>query len=279
MTLIQFATKLIYITEKSALKEAIVSFVNTPPTNEDDLDKLNDIIEAITDDGFTSFGQNLGFCKNYCIEELKKDANKDDKKYSEKLTLIKNLLDQLSKIYQNINEKRQLEKSQNNDYTIDQNKDVLREVKRQTQELKADIDKANRDIKKANESLDNKMFTLLLNTVAILGIFVAIAFAGFGITSLFSNIDFEQAFESQSNLVKTVFFLLMMATLSYNLLLMLVYFIYKLSRPLFTRGYITDTDDKPQDRFMVTVKLPTFIVIDAILFIVTILLFIWCQFI
>lgn len=278
MTLLHFAQSLNSITEKSALIAMIGSFVNDHSVEKVDTQKLKAFIESILDDDFTSFGQNLGFCKSHCIEELGKESNKNDEDYCNKLTKVKQLLDELSKIYQDINEQREATKVQYDEsYTLVQQKDVLRELKAQTKELKNDIDKANRDIIKANDSLDNKMFTLLINTVAILGIFVAIAFAGLGITSLFNNINFTEAFISQGNLVKSVFFLLLIATLSYNLLLLLVYFIYRLSRPL-SEIDIKTSKGKSQDRFTNTVKLTPFMWIDGIMSVFTIATFVWCQF-
>lgn len=235
MTLLEFAQKINQITEKSALKEAIVSFVNTPPNSviADEEKKIELFIDSISDDSFTSFGQNLGFCRNYCLEELNNEENREDIKYTQKITQAKNTLDTLSIIYQKVIEKRASKKSKCEDpYTLEQQRGVLRELVDETKKLKSDLDKANEEIKEANKSLDGKMFSLLTNTVAILGIFVAIAFTGLGTMSIFSNIDLKTAIQSTSAFVKNVFFILLVSTLVYNLLMVLVYFIYKLSRPI-----------------------------------------------
>ena len=275
MTLLQFAQRLNSLTERSSLIAAIGSFVDDHSDEKVDNNKLKAYVNSIVEDDFTSFGQNLGFCKNHCLNELAKEENKDDADYYGKLTKVKQLLDELSKVYQNINDERTVAEAQSGEsYTIDQQKDVLRELVFQTKQLKTEVDKANQDIDKANDSLDNKMFTLLINTVAILGIFVAIAFAGLGITSLFNALDFTTAFASKENFIRTVFFLFLVALLSYNLLLLLVYFIYKLSRPIFMDSVETK-DEKNSKRFKDSIYLKPFFVVDGILFAVIIALFAW----
>ena len=262
MTLLEFAQKINLITEKSALKEAIVCFVNTPPNMvvADEEKKIELFVDSISRDSFTSFGQNLGFCRNYCLEELNNDENREDIKYTQKITQAKDTLDTLAIIYQKVIEKRASEKSKCEDpYTLEQQRDVLRELVNETKKLQSDLDKANEDIKEANKSLDGKIFSLLTNTVAILGIFVAIAFTGLGTMSIFSNIDLKTAIQSTSAFVKNIFFILLVSTLVYNLLIVLVYFIYKLSRPM---SNSTDTGEK-QTAFSTSLPLRPFLWVDG----------------
>ena len=269
MTLLEFAQKINLITEKSALKEAIVSFVNTPPGSIDinEENKIELFIDGISKDSFTSFGQNLGFCRNYCLEELNNEENREDIKYAQKITQAKDTLDTLSIIYQKVIEKKASEKNKCEDpYTLEQQRGVLRELVDETKKLKSDLDKANEDIKEANKSLDGKMFSLLTNTVAILGIFVAIAFTGLGTMSIFSNIDLKTAIQSTSAFVKNVFFILLVSTLVYNLLIVLVYFIYKLSRPM---NKVTNSGDESTS-FSVALPLKPFLWVDGCLSLLTI---------
>ncbi len=278
MTLLHFAQRLNSISERSALIATIVEFVNDHSVDNIDEKKLKNFIETISDDDFTLFGQNLGFCRNYCSEELDKDSNKNEETYCNKLLKVSQALDELSKIYQSINVSREAQRPQcDESYTLTQQKEVLRELKLQTAQLKTDMVQAKQDIAKANDSLDSKIFSLLTNTVAILGIFVAIAFAGMGITSLFSDLDFAVAFASKENFIRTVFFLFLITFLSYNLLLLLVYFIFRLSRPILASSEVKPEDDQDSNKskkFMDSVRLTPFLWIDGIILFITILLFV-----
>lgn len=273
MTLLEFAQKINLIIEKSALKEAIVSFVNTPPSaiTEIDEDKIELFIDAIPKEAFTSFGQNLGFCKKYCLDELDLEGKNGDDLYIQKLNIVKNELDNLSKIYQKIIDKRESEKPANEvPYTLEQQREVLKEMVSETKKLKTDVEKVNNELTDANKSLDGKMFSLLTNTVAILGIFVAIAFTGLGSMSIFSNIDLKMSLVSTEAFLKNIFFLLLVSTMVYNLLIVLVYFIFKLSRPL-TKA---SNDSNSQSIFNETINLNRFFGIDGVLVALTIAAFV-----
>ena len=273
MKLLDFAQKINTITEKSALKEAIVSFVNTPPSIMTEIEgsKIELFIDSISKEAFTSFGQNLGFCKKYCLDELDSEGKNGDNSYIQKLNAVKNELDNLLKIYQKIIDKRDGEKAECEvPYTLEQQRDVLKEMVSETKKLKNDVEKVNNEITDANKSLDGKMFSLLTNTVAILGIFVAIAFTGLGSMSIFSNIDLKTALISTDAFLKNIFFLLFVSTMVYNLLIVLIYFIFKLSRPL-TKA---SNDSNSQSTFNETIKLNSFFGIDGVLVALTIAAFV-----
>lgn len=205
------------------------------------------------------------------MEELSSEENREDIKYTQKITQAKRTLDILSMIYQKVIEKKDSEKSKCEDpYTLEQQRGVLRELVDETKKLKSDLDKANKEIEEANKSLDGKMFSLLTNTVAILGIFVAIAFTGLGAMSIFSNIDLKTSIESTEAFMKNVFFILLVSTMVYNLLIVLVYFIFKLSRPL---NKISDAS-KAEESFNKTINLTRFFWVDGVLAALTISAFI-----
>lgn len=79
---------------------------------------------------------------------------------------------------------------------------------------------------KVEADLNSAYSSLLVNNISILGIFVAIAFAGFFTTSIFSQIkiDFNEFF------LVSVFSIILISFLVYNLLMVLFYFIYKINQ-------------------------------------------------
>lgn len=91
-------------------------------------------------------------------------------------------------------------------------------------ELQERLGKLEDRIGKYESTLNDKLFTLIINTVAILGIFVAVAFAGFGANTLFSNITFDASKDPYIN----TFYLSLTAFFAYNLLFLLFYCIFKI---------------------------------------------------
>ena len=229
-----------------------------------------DYLQKFSAEGLASFGVKLGRCLSECKEEQKNLIDVVDTPYAENIKKIEILMERLVAIYYEVSKKTSAQQD-STATTVKQHDEYLEEVKGKLKELNESVDSANKLI-------DDKIFTLLINTVAILGIFVAIAFAGFGVTSIFSNINFTQACMSYDKLVKAVFFLITTALLSYNLLLLLVYFIFKLSRPLIIRAQ-KDKDGKEfYETFSKTINLTPFLWIDGILFLLSIGFFIWCLF-
>lgn len=295
MTSLDFAKKLNSINEKGKILEVIYTFINNVPEqyNKDD---IRFFIENISEDNFTSFGNKLGLCRSHCIEELKKSDNEKETEYLQSLRKVEKLLFEFSSIYQDVvTKKKEAKETSGVGYAVAQNAAVLKEVNAKVSQFRQDLKEAKKDIKKANDSIDastknidNKIFSLLINTVAILGIFVAIAFTGFGVASIISNIDLATALTSEEAFVKNIFFLLLVSVLLYNLLLLLVYFIFKLSRPLFKpKPLVNDTfgNDTPQSdtleeeadkSFRETINLLPFYIVDGILTLFTIVSFIVC---
>lgn len=228
---------------------------------------------------FTNLGDKIVSCMYICDKKLKDIDGLESSPYKEKLNLFLQFLNELVSIIRtegNVRAEQQKKLSDTSDkkYVELQNIDVLREQLIKLNKLQESATDALKKSEKTQEELDSKIFSLLINTVAILGIFVAIAFAGLGITSLFSDLDFATAFASKENFIRTVFFLFLVALLSYNLLLLLIYFIYKLSRPIFM-GTVETTDKGNSKRFKDSIELKPFYVVDGILFAVLIALFTW----
>lgn len=233
-----------------------------------DKNQVREMLQALTGENFASFGVKLGRCLSDCQEERKNLSPVADTLYAQNVAKVEKLIEGLVSLYYDVADNR-TSKKDSTEATLSQHDEYLEEVKTKLKDLNTAVDNANKLI-------DDKIFTLLINTVAILGIFVAIAFAGFGITNIFSNLDFAKAFASRESLVKSVFFLLLTAVLSYNLLLLLVYFIYKLSRPLVIRISKDDKGSELQETFVKTMNMTPFIWVDCIMAALTIATFIAC---
>lgn len=134
------------------------------------------------------------------------------------------------------------------------------------------IETVSNNIHEQNGIFDSKVFQLLINTIAILGIFVAIAFAGFGGTSFLTNITIDLS----DDFFGSVFYLFLVALFVYNILLLLLYFVFVILRNFYTNNNLWSL--KFMQR-LTSSKLsmwkmfqPLFIV-DIILFAITIALF------
>ncbi len=238
----------------------------------DDLEKeARDSIKKISGENFSSFGTKLGMCLSECQKLLNEMGSQNsDSQYTKSLLSVKGILQKLSTIYSSV-AADQYRKPDSTTSTLVQHEESLKEIKTKISEL-------NNSVKEANSFIDDKIFTLLLNTVAILGIFVAIAFTGFGVMSIFSNIDITASLISVNAFLKNIFYLLLVTLISYNLLLLLIYFIFKLSRPLmlYSHNKRSDVNEHWQDRFKDVVNLTPFLWIDAAVCLLTVVTFICC---
>lgn len=274
MTVLEFITELSKIEVKidaiSALYHSFAYDFKDSVLNYDEK-HIRALLQSFSEEDFASFGTKLGRCFSDCKEERKNLSSIGDNPYAQNIEKVEKLIENLVTLYYEVANNNST-KQDSTTTAISQHDEYLKEVKGKLKDLNTAVDNANKLI-------DDKIFTLLINTVAILGIFVAIAFAGFGVTNIFSNIDFTESFSSRENLVKSVFFLFLVALLSYNLLLLLVYFIYKLSRPLIIKITKDNKGNELQESFSKTMNLTPFIWTDVIMSVLTIGLFIWCQFI
>lgn len=236
-------------------------------------EKVRSTFKNLSQEEFAGIGMKLGRCFSECQEEQKNLSSFADGAYAQNINRVKELFEKLVSIYYEVANDTSAKTSKNEDATT-----VIAQHAAKLKEIKEKLKDVSDNVSNANKLIDDKIFSLLINTVAILGIFVAIAFAGFGVTSIFSNIDFTYALSSRENLVKTVFLLFLVALLSYNLLILLVYFIYKLSRPLIIEVKNDNGKGETTEPFYETINLTPFWWIDAITLALTIGLFAWCQF-
>ena len=238
-------------------------------------------IENIDETKFTDFGAKISECLKYCKKKIDACTGLKDDSYVDSIKSFLSFLQQISQIISVVGARREsmIHSTQNTSDALAHNKDVIAELNSKMGTLKKEV---NAIVKDADDRIDSKIFTLLINTVAILGIFVAIAFAGFGVTSIFSNLNLEKSLLCKDFFIKTVFFLMLIALLSYNLLLLLIYFIFKLSRPILMNTSIAQNYENGEivniSRYKFTegVSLKPFFWVNGTLFLLTLLSFIWC---
>lgn len=95
---------------------------------------------------------------------------------------------------------------------------------RKFEDFTKQLDDLRNTVGNQTNNTDSKLFSTIINMIAILGIFVAISFAGFGSVSLASKIEINMAEE----MLKSTFYILILGLLIYNFLLLLIYFILKI---------------------------------------------------
>lgn len=278
MTLMDFAHKLNSASARSNITALLCEFINEHSEQYNERD-IKNFVSGLREDQTTSFGNKLGYCRNYCLEEANKEGNKNEKDYLEKLEKTAALLETMSKVYQATIEAKRAVTVNNSDSALLQQKQVLLEINENVKIYKREVDESREELKRISTSLNDKIFSVLINTVSLLGIFVTIAFAGFGVASVFSNVNLDVALRSEEAFVKNIFYILLTALLSYNLLLLLVYFIYKLSRPLNDLNDLRNSSVHQRRRvvsFSQSISLKAFLWIDGILALVTIAALVAC---
>lgn len=248
--------------------------------NNIDKRKIKHFISDIKDENISTFGNSIGVCLKQCSLEKPNAEKYGNKNYLLQLNEFEKFLTTVSDIIKEIVLQRKgsstQEKQSSTLTAIEQNKDVLAELNDRIGKTKEDIEQLDKEVKNSNRIIDDKIFSLIINTVAILGIFVAIAFTGFSVTSILSNIDVATTIGSEEAFMKLIFFLLVAALLSYNLLLLLVYFIFQLSRPIMLNKN-TLIHNRPGvvfNSFKTNVTLKLFLWIDGIMALLAIALFI-----
>ena len=213
-----------------------------------------DFISKIDESKITDFGDKLVNFISICNSESQNAKKYGGDEFLSKADKLRVITTQLISIYDDVT-KKQLDKDDKHsnasrNITLGEQGDILR-ITETISDLKLKVNKVA-------ESADNKITSLLANNISILGIFVAIAFAGFGVMSIFPKIDTAYAMTSINGFIRTTFFLLLVALLIYNLLLLLVYFIFKLTRAF-------SSSESVQASFLDSIKLTLFFWIDGIL--------------
>lgn len=278
MTPFDFAKEINKVEKKSEVLEKLHMFINNH-NGDYNKDEIESFIKNISNEKFTSFGNKLGHCRRYCIEESKKTDNEKDVDYLRELNETEKILVELSSSYQIVVKSNAANKISNSQQAYTQNSEVLKEMNGKISEARKLVSGANLKIDKFTEIVDGKIYSVLLSTIEILGIFVAITFTGLGVMSLFSNINIEAALISTGAFIKNIFYLLLVWLASYNLLLILVYFLFQLSHRAMLNSQTLKNDDEKEKKhssFTKLINLKLFVIIDAIVFALTITAFVFC---
>lgn len=172
-------------------------------------------IKNIKSEEFTAFISKLNACEEIGNSFLKTFENDEHLETAEK---IQKLFSLLKAWYNELATEKYKNKSSDNVETM------LSQHELSLKEINDKIKFLNQSIEDANKSINDKSFSLLINTVAVLGIFVAVAFAGFGANTIFSSVKFDIS----ENIYTNTFYLSLTAFLSYNLLFLLFYCIFKI---------------------------------------------------
>lgn len=108
--------------------------------------------------------------------------------------------------------------------------DKVREIQEKFENFDSKFDELNKatnnHFDKVENDLQKSYSSMIINNISILGIFVAIVFAGISSVSIFSKISFN----FNDFYIKSLFLLFLIVFFVYNLLLMLFYFIYKINK-------------------------------------------------
>lgn len=228
--------------------------------------KVHSFIVALDDKELTSLSSKLTACDQICDSELK--GADTDSTYAPRVQAVQRDIRMALTEYEAI--------VANHSSTTESREETAKETQKvKILEIRDNLNTLDRKVEDAVKRIDEKVFTLLINTVAVLGIFVAIAFTGFGTFSLFQSVSLDASLASLPSFIKSTFFILLVGFSSYNLLLLLVYFIFKLSRPILDKR-ISQTDGSDHSgntRFGELVSLSRFLWIDGILLVLTLAAF------
>lgn len=253
-----------------AINEFSDSDKDTKP-NEKNIKEIKDFLKGIEQERFTDFANKANICRSICEKEQECAKEYNTRAYENKLVNFHEQLNTILILYREEQMSRQKkEETILNEAVVDSD-ESYEDNAIVAASLKYKIDGLKKDIDKVSSFVNEKTFSLLINTVAILGIFATISFTGFSEMSILSNIDIEFALQSYDNFIRAIFFLLLVSLLSYNLLLLLIYFLFKISRPLLNNKNNEDSI------FAKVVDLTPFFWIDGILAFVTVALFAYCY--
>lgn len=269
------------ISEEISDFPTLVEYVLDEYEKPEKLDEIRNKIKNIEENKITEIGNKVSFCIDACDKKLGSFSDSSTEPLHEKAKSFRDLLEQISQIIKEcgMSSNKGNETQADADATaVDQNKAAIQELSTKVTSVQKQLENA---VEKANDRIDSKIFSLLINTVAILGIFVAIAFSGFGVLSIISSLDVNTMMSSRSGFIKSVFFMLLIGFLSYNLLILLMYFLFKLSRPILLNQSYNLKSDKNENRnvddekrFRQLIRLKPFLIIDGVLFALTVAMFI-----
>lgn len=190
------------------------------------------------------------------INEQIEILEKDSANFVAKLTTLKNNISKILNILEDVIRKKMLNNS--DDDSSANTATLLNSYDAKVTELKDSLDHLDKKVTDQANGFNDKLFSLTLNTIAILGIFVAIAFAGFSAVSIFSELNID----TTESLLTNTFYLFLVCLFVYNLLFLLLYFVFRIVQK------VSDSERKFKKEMV------WFLIIDAIILLITILLFV-----
>lgn len=251
-------------------------------------DEIKQCVMLVDESRQTALGDKLSLLKavakekvynaeEFCATDYIKQAKKILRIIEKVIGIYTSAMKEVAELAKGSRESRQVDEGDVSRLLID-----VSSLKGDVNRLSGSID----NLEDKTKDFDSKVFQVLLNTIAILGIFVAIAFAGFGTVTIFTDIDIATWMQSKETFVKNTFVLLLTSLLSYNLLLLLVCFIYKLSIliPIYNNALKNDKnkdnlkENSLSSNFIRDMKLTPFVIIDLVMLVLVIGLFVWGVF-
>lgn len=264
MKQIDFLNKLLKSSsEESKIRELFKEIKDTDIEEAND-ELVKDFISKIEESKITDFGDKLFILSHVCINEKNEAEKYGGKEYANRANSLLIKVKSIMTIYDTVlnpceDNTKKKQKNPPRDIGSGEQGDINRALN--------EINLLKTQINSTKDSFEDRSISILTNNISILGIFVAIAFAGFGVMSIFPEIDICYAVISRINFIKVTFFLMLTTLMVYNLLLLLAYFIFKL-----TQAFGIKQENKPS--FLGVVNLTPFYWIDGVLLFFTIALFI-----
>jgi len=246
-----------FSTNQSAFFECVLKFRNSK-IDKDEIDKyLLTKDQSFFEQTIASLEMILEYCKK---KEFRETINSDI------LTTFSNNVESIIQIVKK-HEKESKAPVPDTGDTFKLSVDYkVREIQTKFEKFDSDFaslkDATNAHFEKVEENMKQTYSSMIINNISILGIFVAIVFAGFSSISIFSEI----AFDFVNSYAKSLFLVFLIVFFVYNLLVMLFYFIYKVN------CLNRKKEDGNETKFGTFFK--PFFVFDYILLGITVLLFI-----
>ncbi len=261
---IAFIEKIPSLEQEAIYAEVLEYAIKLPKTY--DKSKIKQYFKDCLEDGsLSTIKDRLGICTS-CIDK-QADLLEDQRDLTDKLLVFKNnIIDFFDIIQEVVNEKLISQKAAEEKETdatgtatsYQSFDEKTKEIQNRLDAIENKLQTQERKLEKHEGTLNDKLFTLIINTVAILGIFVAVAFAGFGANTLFSNI----VFTTDADIYTNTFYLSLTAFFAYNLLFLLFYCIFKIIERI-----------SPASKIGLWKHCWAFILIDFIMLAITVFLF------
>ncbi len=263
MKRVDFLNKLLKCSSEESKIRELFNEIKDFDIEESDDESVKDFISRIEESKITDFGDKLYILSHVCVDEKNAAEKYGGKDYANKsnslLTKVKGIMTIYDQVLNPCDGDKKNQTNSPRNIGSGEHGDINRALN--------EINSLKTQINSTKDSFEDRSISILTNNISILGIFVAIAFAGFGVMSIFPEIDISYAVISRINFIKVTFFLMLTTLMVYNLLLLLAYFIFKL-----TQAFGVKQENKSS--FLGSVNLTPFYWIDGMLVLFTLALFV-----